>query len=172
MDKIRISTKKKVLTIEMTEKQADRCFDELCQKLRSVLQKDELINAPVDYATIFDDPAREWPTEKDDTDQSGGVNVRQDTPDGYKGFLLLRCEHCGKERAFNIKTPINDYLCSCCGKVTELDKMRRVRFQCECGKTWQYMTNIDDRFVEVTCISCGSPMAAEQDKNGDYRPLR
>lgn len=98
--------------------------------------------------------------------------MRQDKPDSYKGFLHLRCEHCGKERAFNIKTPINDYLCNCCGKVTELDKMRRVRFQCECGKTWQYMTNISDRFVETTCINCDSPMTAEMYKGGDYRPVK
>ena len=41
----------------------------------------------------------------------GGVNVKQDKPDGYKGFLYLRCEHCGEEHAFNIKTPIGDYVC-------------------------------------------------------------
>lgn len=67
MDKIRISTKKKVLTIEMTEKQADHCFDELCQGLLSALQEDALRSAPVDYAAIFDDPVG-----KDNTDQSGG----------------------------------------------------------------------------------------------------
>lgn len=72
MDKIRISTKKKVLTIEMTERQADRYFDELCQKLRSVLQKDELTSAPVGHATAFDDPVCGWTAEKDDVDQSGG----------------------------------------------------------------------------------------------------
>lgn len=56
MDKIRISTKKKVLTIEMTEKQADHCFDELCQGLLSALQEDALRSAPVNHATIFNDP--------------------------------------------------------------------------------------------------------------------
>lgn len=72
MDKIRISTKKKVLTIEMTEKQADRCFDELCQGMLSTLREDELTSAPAGHATIFDDPVCGWPTEKDDADQSGG----------------------------------------------------------------------------------------------------
>lgn len=67
MDKIRISTKKKVLTIEMMEKQADRCFDELCQGLLSALQEDALRNAPVDHAAIFNDPVG-----KDNTDRSGG----------------------------------------------------------------------------------------------------
>ena len=72
MDKIRISTKKKVLTIEMTEKQADHCFDELCQGLLSALQEDALRNAPVDHVAIFDDPQGGCPAEKDNTDQSGG----------------------------------------------------------------------------------------------------
>ena len=172
MDKIRISTKKKVLTIEMTERQADRYFDELCQKLRSVLQKNELTSAPVGHATVFDDPVCGWTAEKDDVDQSGGINVKQDKPDGYKGFLYLRCEHCGEEHAFNIKTPVNDYTCGRCGGVTMLDKLHKARFSCECGKEWRYQTNIDERLLEVPCISCNSPMIAEQDKNGDYWPLR
>lgn len=72
MDKIRISTKKKVLTIEMTEKQADHCFDELCQGLLSALQEDALRSAPVDHAAIFNDPQGGWPVGKDNTDQWGG----------------------------------------------------------------------------------------------------
>ena len=98
--------------------------------------------------------------------------MKQEKPDGYKGFLYLRCEHCGEEHAFNIKTPVNDYMCGRCGGVTMLDKLHKARFSCECGKEWRYQTNIDERLLEVPCISCNSPMIAEQDKNGDYWPLR
>lgn len=172
MDKIRISTKKKVLTIEMTERQADRCFEELCQGLLSALREDELTSAPTGHATIFEDPVRGWTVEKDDADQSGGVNVKQGKPDGYKGFLYLRCERCGEEHAFNVKTPINDYVCGKCGGVTMLQNLHRAYFHCECGREWKYHTNIDARLLETTCINCNSPMVAEQDKNGDYWPLR
>lgn len=72
MDKIRISTKKKVLTIEMTEKQADHCFDKLCQGLLGALLEDALRSAPVDYAAIFNDPVGGRPAGRDNTDQSGG----------------------------------------------------------------------------------------------------
>lgn len=98
--------------------------------------------------------------------------MRQDKPDGYKGFLFLRCQMCGVEHAFSIKTPVNDYVCVQCGSVTALDKLHKARFRCECGKEWRYQTNIDERLLEVPCISCNSPMVAEQDKNGDYWPLR
>lgn len=95
-----------------------------------------------------------------------------DKPDGYKGFLYLRCEHCGEEHAFNIKAPIEDYVCKKCGGAMPLQDLRRARFRCECGREWKYHTNIDARLLETTCVNCMSPMVAEQDKNGDYWPLR
>lgn len=101
-----------------------------------------------------------------------GVNVKQDKLDGYKGFLYLRCEHCGEEHAFNIKTPIEDYVCKKCGGVMPLQDLRRARFRCECGREWKYYTNVDSRLLETTCVNCMPPMVAEQDKNGDYWPLR
>lgn len=42
----------------------------------------------------------------------------------------------------------------------------------ECGREWKYHTNIDARLLETTCINCNSPMVAEQDKNGNYAPIR
>lgn len=44
-------------------------------------------------------------------------------------------------------------------------------FALQMGRECEY-TNIDARLLETTCVNCMSPMVAEQDKNGDYWPLR
>lgn len=49
--------------------------------------------------------------------------------------------------------------------------LHHMKFHCECGRTWFYHTNAEERIIEQNCLACGMPMQAEQDKNGDYSPL-
>jgi len=78
-------------------------------------------------------------------------------PRGYKGFLLIKCQQCGKLKGFCAKTPINSYFCNC-GWETPLSHLKVAIADCECGQHWIYRTNAEDNIIEVNCIECGNPI--------------
>ena len=74
---------------------------------------------------------------------SGLANsLSENEPEQYRGFLLIRCEHCGKIRAYCSNYPVTYH-------------------KCECGQRSYYRTNIEDPILDVNCISCGAPVAVE-----------
>lgn len=81
-------------------------------------------------------------------------------PDGgkYKGFLLIKCDHCGEIRGFCAKQPIDEYRCNECGGRTKLSGLRRMFMDCECGRHSRYYTNETAEVVTHNCIECGSPV--------------
>lgn len=94
--------------------------------------------------------------------------------EGYKGFLLVECQHCGRRKGFCTKKRITEYRCEC-GEYTQLKNMIPAHLECKCGKTYKYMTNITDREFEFDCLTCGNPVALKLNKRqtayvtvGDY----
>ena len=81
-------------------------------------------------------------------------------PDGgkYKGFLLIKCGHCGETRGFCAKQPIDEYRCNECGEKTKLTGLRRMFMDCECGRHSRYYTNETADVVTHNCIECGAPV--------------
>lgn len=85
----------------------------------------------------------------------------QDRPREYKGFLLIKCAECGDVHAFCAKRPMRRYRCAKCGTWTALDHMAPLRVVCECGRSYGYMTNVEDKQMDVACFGCGAPVAVE-----------
>lgn len=85
----------------------------------------------------------------------------------YKGFLRVKCEKCGKVKAFCAKKPTRCNVCEC-GHRTELKDLRTLKFRCECGKQFTYQTNERDSHVTVECLECGTPndLLWRANKNG------
>lgn len=76
---------------------------------------------------------------------------------GYRGFLHLKCEHCGKVKSFMPKNPMEQYHCNECGGDTILKDMCTVLFTCpNCGKSFKYQTNRYDASFSMECVNCGS----------------
>lgn len=100
----------------------------------------------------------------------GHINVRPELPprpEEYKGFLLIKCEHCGKVRGFCSKTPITSSKCDCGGR-TELHGLKRAFLKCsKCGNQFKYQTNITDEVFDYSCLNCGSPVDLQLNKRGD-----
>lgn len=91
----------------------------------------------------------------------------QREPEAYKGFLIIKCEHCGEIRAFCAKTPITQNTCKC-GHATELHGLKRVFLKCnKCGNQFKYQTNITDEVFDYSCLNCGSPVDLQLNKRGD-----
>lgn len=85
----------------------------------------------------------------------------QDRPREYKGFLLIKCAECGDVHAFCAKRPMRRYRCAKCGAWTDLENMAPLRVVCECGHSYGYMTNLEEKQMDVTCFNCGAPVAVE-----------
>lgn len=81
-------------------------------------------------------------------------------PEEYKGFLLIKCKHCGKLKGFCAKTPIREFSCECGGK-TELHDLKMAHLHCKCGSYWKYKTNVTEEKIEYNCLNCGSPVDME-----------
>lgn len=84
---------------------------------------------------------------------------------GYRGFLILTCEACGKSYTVNAREPVTETTCKACGHVTALEEMAAVEMCCpDCGKTWRYKTNSEQADVSARCVSCGAVMVSEWDR--------
>lgn len=79
----------------------------------------------------------------------------------YKGFLMVKCEECGAVKAFCAKQETYGFRCDECGYETPLEKLRPMFMKCKCGKEFRYKTNLTDRYVTHTCISCHAPVDME-----------
>ena len=89
-------------------------------------------------------------------------------PEGYKGFLIIRCQHCGTIKGFCGKVPITEYSCRECGEKTPLDRMIPAYINCEkCGGRFKYRTNIDTHEpIPFSCLSCQAPVDLQLNKKG------
>lgn len=82
-------------------------------------------------------------------------------PEQYKGFLIIKCDHCGNVHAFCAKLPMSVYRCKECGQRTPLTDMHHLRLICECGARFSYTTNITEKQTDITCFKCGAPVVVE-----------
>ena len=73
----------------------------------------------------------------------------------WRGFLIIKCEHCGKVRAFNAKREIYAYRCGC-GEETPLSDLKPLYLRCKCGGDFRYKTNLQVEHTEHKCINCGN----------------
>lgn len=88
--------------------------------------------------------------------ETAQVSAEDPLQDGYRGFLMIKCEHCGKVRGLCAKFPTKSYHCKECGKDTELKDLATVRFKCKCGRSFKYLTNRQEDEFEWECLDCGS----------------
>lgn len=97
---------------------------------------------------------------------AGESGMDDSQQEGLKGFLLMKCAVCGKIKGFCAKRPITAYHCDC-GNDTPLEKVRPVFVSCDkCGKSFRYLTNIEDPYIAYNCFSCGAPVDLELSLSG------
>lgn len=80
-----------------------------------------------------------------------------ETQEGYSGFLLIKCEKCGKVKGFCTKNELTSYKCEC-GHETHLEKLRPLYLHCKCGAEYRYKTNLQTSIYVYNCLHCGNPV--------------
>lgn len=103
----------------------------------------------------------------------GHINAVPDTAHGpqeaesYKGFLIIKCQRCGKIKGFCAKAPVSAFTCGECGGKTGLRHLKPLHIKCKCGSQFTYNTNIDGDTFEWPCLNCGSPVDLQLNRRGD-----
>lgn len=93
-------------------------------------------------------------------------------PEGYSGFLYIKCEHCGQIHAFCAKHKLTYHKCPDCGNKTDLEDLTPLYMRCECGQKSKYMTNMDEFAFDINCIQCGALVAVKyNNKKGSYETI-
>lgn len=94
--------------------------------------------------------------------------LRQDLDEGpYNGFLLIRCEECGKVHGYNSRRLTYTSRCKECGAVTPLGGLRMAHLQCSCGRKYSYKTNITEPEFTHACLDCHARIKAKLNWRGD-----
>lgn len=160
MQKITISTTGKRISVDVNDVKADKAFWSLAERLMLFTKEQEL--EPVKPKT--EEPVLQQFEELEDPEEELELEDPEEELElerrGYTGFLLIECEHCGKIKGFCSKSAITYYRCDCGGK-TELEDLRRLYVNCECGRRSAYFTNVKDAALDVNCIDCGQPVAVQ-----------
>lgn len=94
--------------------------------------------------------------------------------DAHSGFLYIKCEQCGAERAYCQKAPSEYSICKRCGSRTYFtESLKQILLSCECGQKSRYLTNMTDEMFDINCINCGSPVAVKYNqKSKRYETIR
>lgn len=86
-------------------------------------------------------------------------------PGPYKGFLMIKCEKCGKVKGFCAKRDLYEFRCEC-GSETQIENLIPMYMNCpNCGGRFKYRTNIRDKKLTRKCLSCDSPIDLILNKN-------
>lgn len=83
---------------------------------------------------------------------------KSDNFDGYRGFLYIKCDECGEEKGFCVKSPIVKHRCEKCGHSTDLRDLLPMFVKCKCGAEFKYQTNMVGHEFTINCLRCGAPI--------------
>lgn len=179
--KIRLSVQGASLNVEVSDKKAMGIYRGLAERLllqagaseSQTDKEEEAEKSPVKIVspvkTDITEIKKENPDlfsplikteEEERNDIPEFISPSENEPEQYRGFLLIRCEHCGKIRAYCSNYPVTYHKCEC-GHKTDLHDLKPLYANCECGQRSYYRTNIEDPILDVNCISCGAPVAVE-----------
>ena len=179
--KIRLSVQGASLNVEVSDKKAMGIYRGLAERLllqagaseSQTDKEEEAEKSPVKIVspvkTDITEIKKENPDlfsplikteEEERNDIPEFISHSENEPEQYRGFLLIRCEHCGKIRAYCSNYPVTYHKCEC-GHKTDLHDLKPLYANCECGQRSYYRTNIEDPILDVNCISCGAPIAVE-----------
>lgn len=86
-----------------------------------------------------------------------------------KGFVILKCPHCGEARVSFFRQPQSAFRCFRCKRESpaDLNEMRTAYTKCPCCENeLVYRTNFTAEYMEVPCKKCGAPIDCRLDADG------
>lgn len=166
--KVRVSMQGATAVVELEENKAGKVFKELAGQLLIYglggnETMNEPFNEPEEEVLAEPEPERTEPVPEEEQEEDEVSEKKVPlmlSSQGYKGFLYIKCSKCGEVRAFCSKAPLRYCRCDC-GNQEELHDLVPMYAKCECGRTYRYLTNLEEAAFDVNCIACGSPMSVQ-----------
>lgn len=164
--KIRISVEGKSISAEVGD-MAEGLFVKLASELLSSISKRGEIEFTNRRAAMNSDAPKMVQHAEDTIRTNDGMFT-------YKGFIQWKCKDCGNVRAFCLKKESKGVHCMSCNSDHLFEEpLKPIYAQCECGKSFKYMTNMDEETFDMNCIDCGSPIPIKwNEKKGIYETIR
>lgn len=76
------------------------------------------------------------------------------TGTGYRGYMHLVCDKCGRVQSFFPSGEIEERECSC-GNVITLYHLKKINYACKkCGRDYTYWTNRTEPDFRINCKDC------------------
>lgn len=171
--KVRIATIGKSISVDIEEEKAVCVFNTLALQLLDIAVEnadhecqrhhgaEEKESAPL-IRYEDENPWNEPPVK----DTKSGVL-------GYKGFMYIKCQSCGKVKGFCSKDYLEKFHCPSCGMDTDFrEGLKPLYVKCICGSKFKYMTNMDEGMFDINCLNCGNPVAVNwNDKKQVYQTI-
>lgn len=97
---------------------------------------------------------------EENMERVGKTEIEDENQIKYKGFIYWKCNDCGEERGFCLKKESKGIHCINCGSDHLFkEPLKPLYAQCECGKSFRYLTNMEEEIFDLPCLECGSPMS-------------
>ncbi len=171
--KIKIMKPGATVTVDYEEGEAEEMFKNITLKMLGIDNKKKLEKVggkiPSNLSVAKEPEVVPVQTAAEDTDIS-----TLGRGDRHSGFLYIKCEHCGSERAYCQKTQSEYSICTKCGSRTYFtEPLRQILVNCECGQKSRYLTNMTCDMFDIQCINCGYPVAVKYNQNSKrYETIR
>lgn len=159
---IKIMTEDKNLTIKLPKEESDELFNQL-----ALILLNHNVEVPKSLGIPKLTPPKITIPKFNPLDPPRPVVIKEEEKPTvkeeytYKGFLYIKCKHCGAIKGFCSKHPLSFYKCDCCGETTEFNDERMVKMIIDCvncGSHFEYHTNIREDEILYDCIKCQSPV--------------
>lgn len=109
----------------------------------------EIEEKEIEEKEIEDNPAEENSNEEVEVYSKPKIK-------GYRGYMHLKCDKCGRIQSFNSHEEIEERECNC-GHIIPLYHLKRISYQCStCGKDYTYWTNREELDFDIVCKDCKS----------------
>lgn len=158
----------------MSDQESERMFDQLLVLMTGLGTEESASPVAVfDSAGMPEDPEPDpYPTQEAEREIAPAQDMvcelpEPETQESYKGFLYIRCEHCGQVHGYCAKELMTFHKCPDCSGKTKLKNLTHLYVNCECGKKWKYRTNMTDFAFDVNCVQCGTPVAVKWNKRAE-----
>ena len=162
--KLKVSMPGTYMVMELEESQTRRMFWKMAELLH-LSEKEQMAEGVHPPSRQF--PEQEAPSEKiklplvsEEQKRTEPVKLPDNPKIMYKGFLYIKCPHCGEVKGYFTRNEMEYYFCKECEVTTYFDQpLNPLYVRCECGKGIRYMTNMQESAFDINCLECGAPVA-------------
>lgn len=153
---ITIATQNRRYTMKSSEAECEQLFDQLILSLLRANQEE--VKEPV---SVSQEVQEVEPVELELPEEPvQEIVITPGKPEAttYRGFMYIKCPHCGEIKAFCSKEEMSFFRCPHCSEKTQLEDLTRMYLNCECGRKSSYWTNTFEELFDVNCVHCGNPV--------------